>query len=315
MASVATSSMTPIPNDPASHRRATADEQRAALSLLMTGRVRPHDPAVDQFIQFAAEQTLCLDELWASFVHRMPVAAALITPAAGRAGMLFMSPPTTDANRPREATLIRTACAAQDPHRIRLVQALLDPFQKAHERTLLDAGFSGLASLIYMQGPIVPPRHSVMLESGLEVHAWSRETRPIFAESILASYESTLDCPGLLGLRHIDDILAGHIASGIFTPELWTAVTHQGKPVGVALINLSTQPNTAELVYLGLSPPWRGRGLGKKMLLRGMSMASLRQAGTLMLAVDDRNKSAMRLYESMRFVSTTRKVALIFPVG
>ena len=32
--------------------------------------------------------------------------------------------------------------------------------------------------------------------------------RDRFAAAILASYRQTLDCPGLLGLRDIDDIIA-----------------------------------------------------------------------------------------------------------
>ncbi|MCE9591608.1 MAG: GNAT family N-acetyltransferase [Planctomycetes bacterium] len=299
---------------PAEHRRVTADEQRVALALLLVGRNRPYDPAVDQFMTFAAEQGLSLSELWAAFVRGEAVASALVTPSAGRTGMLFMSPPLGESMRPIESALIRTACAAQDPRNVRLIQALLDPNQNAHRATVQAAGFTHLSTLIYMQGPIPRPRHTPELESGLEVHAWSQAARPIFAENILASYESTLDCPGLLGLRHIDDILAGHMASGVFTPELWAAVTHRGRPVGVALVNLAQQRDTAELVYLGLCPPWRGRGIGRQLLNRAMALASARQATTMVLAVDDRNAPALRLYGSMRFAPTTQKVAMIFPV-
>lgn len=300
---------------PAENRRVHPLEQRTALALLLTGRLRPEDAAVEQFLQFAAEQGLSLTELWAAFVKGRPVASVLITPSAGRAGMVFISPPAGEAMRPVEASLIRDACAAQNPDETRIIQALIDPHQNAHHAVLRAGGFNDLAQLIYMQGPIPRPRYTPELPSELEIHLWSARNKAIFAENILASYESSLDCPGLMGLRHVDDILAGHMASGLFAPELWAAVTHQGRPVGVALINISMQPATAELVYLGLCPPWRGRGIGKQLLLRGMALAHARNLTTLVLAVDDRNAPAVRLYESMRFTSTARKLALLFPVS
>ena len=53
-----------------------------------------------------------------------------------------------------------------------------------------------------------------------------------------------------------------------------------------------------EVVYLGLTPPARGRGLGRTAIQHALDLAHP-HASRLELAVDIRNLPATRLYESV----------------
>jgi ribosomal protein S18 acetylase RimI-like enzyme len=141
---------------------------------------------------------------------------------------------------------------------------------------------------------------------------WSDEVRPVFERAILSSYEGTLDCPGLLGLRQIGDVIAGHMASACFVPELWFALVEQGEARAVMLLNVIPQRNAVELTYLGVGVAWRGRGYGRMLLEHGFYAAKRYGAGQVLLAVDRSNTPALRLYERMGFSGDMRKLALIF---
>jgi ribosomal protein S18 acetylase RimI-like enzyme len=294
-------------------RRVPAEQRRAVLGLLLTGRPRPGEPAVDQFMNYAMEQNLSLEELWAAYRGPEPVSSVLIMPSAGRTAMTFLSPLST--LQPRDvARLVRAACDAQDPARLRLLQAILDPWQELERQGLLAAGFTALANLVYMQRTVDGPpagAQTLVLDPEIHVSHWSDAARPRFAAAILASYQQTLDCPGLVGLRGIDDIIEGHMASGQFAPDLWFALSRGDEPVGVMLLSLLPQRRAVELVYLGLAPAWRGRGLGARLLQHGLALAHRHRQPTMLLAVDDYNKPAVKLYQSMGFVVNAKKLAMI----
>ena len=179
-------------------QRAAPDQQRMALSVLLTGKSRPDDPAVDPFLVFVTQQKMSLRELWLVSRYGKPVAAALLIPSPGRTSILFMSPTVSNISGDTETRLIRHACESQDRHHCRLVQAILDPGQELERRSLNNAGFQSLAQLIYMQRTVDDGTPELQLEAGIEVRHWGPFNEKRFAAAILASYEETLDCPGLL---------------------------------------------------------------------------------------------------------------------
>jgi ribosomal protein S18 acetylase RimI-like enzyme len=290
-------------------------DRRPALALLLTGRADAAEPVVETFFGFAAEQNLGLDNLWAARRGGQVLVSALVAPCAGRTGLIYLSPNVTAALVPIAAALVTAACRGQDSRQVRMVQALLDPGQEPMGLALDAAGFQRLAVLIYMQRGVQPHPVPLELEPGIEAQTWVPGARPAFARAILASYEQTLDCPGLLGLRDIGDIVDGHMATGKFVPELWLRLESRGAPVGVMLLNVVPQRAALELVYLGLSPAWRGRGLARRLLLHGLGLAPRYGANQMILAVDDHNAPALRMYTALRFAPVARKAALILPLG
>jgi ribosomal protein S18 acetylase RimI-like enzyme len=140
------------------------------------------------------------------------------------------------------------------------------------------------------------------------------DRRAMLLEILDASYERTLDCPGLLGLRRTEDILAGHVSTGRFEPELWTLLLVDRRPAGAILLNPATQGRCVELVYLGLAPFARGRGLGGSLLRHGLLALDGRPERTVTLAVDDKNVPALRLYQAEGFRRVLRRLAYIRPI-
>jgi mycothiol synthase len=120
-----------------------------------------------------------------------------------------------------------------------------------------------------------------------------------------------MDCPGLNGLRDIDDIIAGHKASGEFDPNRWYLLFERALPVAVLLLSRSPHADGVELVYLGLAPEVRGRGIAD--LLMHLATASVSADGRmqLSLAVDSRNERAMHLYFRHGMQRVGSRIALI----
>jgi len=299
-------------------RRASPADRHRALSLLLTGAESGDPQAVETFLGTARDQRVDLDQLWvAEHMSGALTVSLLLVPAAGRTAMVFLSP--ISRHGIDDASLLVQACVSHlDGAKTRIVQALLDSWQDQEEESLHRAGFERLAHLLYLQRSLDPmpaligrPDRLVGLDPQLQVLKWSDASRPMFERAILASYEQTLDCPGLVGLRTIDDILESHRASGVFTPELWFVLAKAGEPVGVMLINLSREGTTSELVYLGLAPAWRGKGLGRRLMLNAIELTARRGCHTMLTAVDEGNPAAVRLYESLAFTPNARKLAML----
>ena len=299
-------------------RRPGPDEQRAALAVLLTGKANPKDPAVDHFIAFSRQHGMSLDGLWAAYNKQIPVTSSLTIPGRGRTAVLFISPIARARLIAQAARMIRTVVNALDSTETCLIQALLEPTQRLEQQMLKEAGFTDLARLVYMRHPLgvlksprdpdSPPNWA---GEPLTVYHWSEEHRERFQRAILASYEDTLDCPGLVGVRQIQDIVEGHMAVGKFEPSWWTAYYHQDKPVGVLLLNPLIDRPDLELVYLGLSPAYRGHGLASALMNAALTRARAERFAGMLLALDESNAPAEKLYKSLGFRATGRKTAMI----
>ena len=66
-----------------------------------------------------------------------------------------------------------------------------------------------------------------------------------------------------------------------------------------------------ELAYMGIHPHFRGKGLGRLLLLRGLAQARREGFASVTLAVDSNNGPALSLYESMGFRENVRSTGLL----
>ena len=129
-----------------------------------------------------------------------------------------------------------------------------------------------------------------------------------FRELLKATYTSSLDMPELEGVRSLDDIIESHRATGRFVADRWQLGQIPGSPdiAVVLLLSEVADRNAWEVVYLGLTPAARGRGLGRVAIAHALEMARP-HVSRLELAVDIRNLPATRLYESTGFVPFDRR--------
>ena len=302
---------------------APVDEARQAEAIRQLVAGSP-DAAPDQarrFLDFARENRIDLDAMWVRLDHDGRIrATVLAVPNPGRTAMVFASPLRHRDAIPPLATLIAHVGTCLDeradrPDGLALAQVLLDPGHELERQLFLAAGFGHLADLSYLERPLPGARlPEDPTPDGVELLPYTSADRDRLIEILDASYEQTLDCPGLLGLRRTEDVLRGHMSTGEFDPSLWTIMLVDGRPGGALLLNPSTQGRCVELVYLGLAPFARGRGLGRHLLRHGLRLVQPRRERLITLAVDEHNAPALALYRREGFKRLLRRVALIRPI-
>jgi mycothiol synthase len=239
-------------------------------------------------------------------------AAAVCIDSPGRTSLVFIPPMRL---HPRHNGLVveLLGCLIEAGRRrgVRLFQAMVPPAAEEDAYTLAAAGFSPLAELIYLHRlstlPI-PPYHE---PEGLTWTCYDPPGHPLFAEIIQATYAESLDCPRLAGVRNIEDIITGHKAVGEFDPASWFVVSLLGRPVGCLLLTRLRSRSSMELVYMGLQPEARRKGLGKVMLARAIQLAKASGLANVTLAVDAMNAPARALYSRYGFCETMRRAAWV----
>ncbi len=201
-----------------------------------------------------------------------------------------------------------------------LAQSLLDPEQSLLMSAFERAGFLRLANLSYQRRDIprlgagVTPDwpQGVRVVRLLEIEPSRRHA--VIMEALSASYIDTRDCPALCAMRRVEDVLISHEAVGQFDPALWFVVLDEARPLGCMLLTPVSSQDTVELVYLGLGPSLRGKGLASLLLRHANVVLCGRRERTLACAVDDSNEPAMRLYHNAGFRAFSTRVAFVRPV-
>lgn len=267
-----------------------------------------------RFLEAARAQGMDLSCFWCSLEagrERVRHACTLV-PGAGRTAMLFSSSPHGPFETAEVGALIDSACrAAGGPL---LVQALLEPGDDALGRAMGPAGFVRIGALQYLNRAwqADPPSPApIAWPEGVEVRSWRNGDDAALAQALEASYERTLDCPELHGLRRTSDVIESHRSTGRWDPKLWWLVFDRGRPGGALLLNPCPDHDNTELVYLGLAPSLRGQGLARGLMALGLDALRRRPHRTLACAVDARNAPARRLYEGHGFRLFAERLAFV----
>jgi len=221
----------------------------------------------------------------------------------------------------RDAPLLREVLQAalrdaRDRLGLTLAQALLEEADDPLLGPLTAAGMRPLAPLRFLRKALTAADAAVRppaLPASLQLQPWRDELEGDFLQALARSYEASLDCPELTGLRSLEEALASHKATGVFDPSLWWLLrsAQDGEPLGVMLVSPLTDSRTAELVYMGLAPRARGKGLGRLLLSRSAQALAQRGLREFVCAVDSRNAPAQRLYAAQGFAPFATRTPLI----
>ncbi len=193
---------------------------------------------------------------------------------------------------------------------IRMVQCLLPPDAGTDVQLLVDAGFQRVSDLLYLvcladQFPSGPPCAELQFQPYVDtLHAR-------FAQLVEATYEDSLDCPVVNGVRNTDDVLQGYRASGCFAPERWLIVRHQGEEIGCLILTDYPEHATWELIYMGILPAARGRGRGVEIVRHAQWLCRQSLGKRLVLGVDAANEPALRMYATAGFRAWDRTTVYI----
>jgi mycothiol synthase len=318
--------VTQVSNGPAGQvvRPVTAAETPAALSLILAQSDRlATDKEVQDFIRITVQRGIDLSRLVAAVTDGKMLWAMLPMETRGRTLQLLSPNWFFDPAQPAAAgRAIESVCDLYSRRGNQLAQVLVDPASMPMRTLYGEHRFVEMAELKYLQASPRGARPVPPLPPEFYFENYSAETHAYFAQAITASYHQSLDCPSLAGLRDIEDVIQGHraaggpAADGEFDARLWRVLL-QRQPApqppaarGVILLCRIDPSETLELVYLGLAPEVRRRGLGAILLRHALADAAAERR-RLSLAVDSRNVPALTLYYRHGFQKVGEKVAMI----
>jgi ribosomal protein S18 acetylase RimI-like enzyme len=294
-------------------RPATREELTAALGVVLGTVSEPADDGhVLDFLRFAQRRGINAGGAWLAGAGGVMAWAVLPIVSPGRT-MLLLTPGSGPPHPAALAAgeLVDAVCRHFGARDVQLAQVLLDPSDAASHRLYEGRGFERVAQLIYLQA--VPRRKAAppALPPGMRWVGYTPASHEQFARAIAETYGQSLDCPRLNGLRDIEDVIAGHKASGEFDPRLWALLCEGERALGALLLSRASPPESLELVYLGLTPSARGQGLGDVMMRQALAAAAADGAARLSLAVDSENAPALKLYYRHGMQRIGAKLALM----
>ena len=306
-------------------RPATPGELPLALRLALGSNGTPADEQhVEHFVEFAAGRGIDTAQVWLAVRSAEPSArdgavihaALLPIVSPGRTMLLLggsaqVKPAAVPDPIGPAGQLIEAVCAHFAARSLQLAQVLLDPSDEPARRLYERHDFRRIAHLLYLQ---TSPRRRYPLPPLPDYFTWlpySPQSHGLFVRTIARTYEGSLDCPSLNGLRDMEDVVAGHKASGDFEPGLWTLLLERGEPLGVLLLSPTRASDTMELVYLGLAPTARGRGVADLMVRHALATTAAAGVSRLSLAVDADNVPALRLYYRHGLKRVAAKLAMM----
>lgn len=222
--------------------------------------------------------------------------------APGRTAVIW--PPAVGAAA--SADLMRAAAEFLDERQVVMAQIHLSPDAPQDSEAFAAGGFHRLVELAYLtlereSFPATSPGGELRF-----VPAASDDPQRL-GRLLLETYQGTLDCPQLNGLREPSDVLAGYAAQGEFSADRWFFVRHQGQDVGVLILTTHAAGETWELVYMGVVPAARGRGWGGEIVRFALAQAARAGAERIVLAVDEANAPGLAMYRAAGFILCDRR--------
>jgi GNAT superfamily N-acetyltransferase len=243
------------------------------------------------------------------------VGAVLAQVHPGRTAVVW--PPRLADDEPQltAGRLLAAACRMLHTARVRVAHVLLQAVTLSDDAVLRGEGFEPLAELLYMVSEsgdfptALPP--DPLAPDPLEYEPYCRSNHERLARLVSATYQETLDCPTLNGVRQIEDILTGYRGTGEFDPSQWLIVRRSGEDnggednggedVGCLLLADYPQHGNCELVYMGLVVSARGHGWGMHIARHAQWLAGRMGRERLVLAVDATNTPAIQMYAAVGF--------------
>lgn len=137
--------------------------------------------------------------------------------------------------------------------------------------------------------------------SRVELVSYASPLRSTLESTIEATYRGTRDAPQLNGKRHIRHVVDGYLAVAHSDTSAWWLASVEGEHVGCLLLADHMTAQAMELVYMGLVPSARGRGLGRQLVRHAQRATAEANREQLILAVDADNDPAVRVYSSLGF--------------
>jgi mycothiol synthase len=267
---------------------------------------------VEAYVQYLAACPLEWEALQLRRTDRV-TGLVFVLALPGSAAMLMIPAPGEHGINPADQARVQAAALERlDRRRTCYAQALVEPEAATKRAAVLEAGFRHLTTLVYLERGVAYPPTDPPSPHEAEWVPFGQDTYDDFAATLLATYEDSLDCPELTGLRPVDDVIAAHKATGLAGSKLWELARREGRCAGCILLSTLVRSSTIEIVYMGVVPAFRRRGVGTLLLQRALQRARQLAAARMLVVVDQRNTPAKRLYERFSFASVAARDAYLY---
>jgi GNAT superfamily N-acetyltransferase len=235
------------------------------------------------------------------------LSACAVLDLPGGVGLLVLPAAAPERCREGLGELLDLASRSARQRGRRFVQVMLEPaLVGLFEPALRQAGFDRLAILHYMQRSAYDPV-AIRPVEGVNWLTLADTDEAAFAAVIQRTYIDSQDCPALTGVRSMRDVLDSHRGAGPFDPLGWYLLEYEGQRAGVLITARTTVHANLDVVYVGLVPEARAKGLGRLCMHRAIQRARDLALAGVTLAVDAANRPACRLYANMGFSVYARK--------
>jgi mycothiol synthase len=297
--------------DPILTGKIPPDRLSDALSLMLAGPGQKAQMAqMVVFMQSAKARGMDLSQIRVAMRGGQMLYAALPSILPGKSLLLIAGTPANPQSADAARLLLGQIVEEYQSADLCMMQTLVEPHDVELINLFQSCGFTRLAELVYLE---TQPRalNWKLPDDTWELVSYSPELHGAFAQAILESYQGTLDCPGLNGVRGVEDIIEGHKGSGKFEPEHWLLLRQSGRPAGVLLLARTPASDALDLVYIGLSPWARGKGLASELMKLAVSRALELSCGRLTTAVDAQNTPAIQMYYRVGMQRIGSRLALM----
>lgn len=285
------------------------DERRAAIALLL------HEAAAELRSRQSAELLAALGppheqpprgSLLVSHRGEQLTGAALGIVQPGRAAVVY--PPRLVVGEVEAAAdgLLAELSRQIDLLGVEVSQALVDPSDLLDGGRLTRSGYEHACTLCYLVSnardfPQAPPEPSLIFKP------WRTADAARLERLVEATYTGTLDCPQLNGVRHVSDVLAGYRGTEPGRRGSWFVVQNGEADVGCLLLADHWTTDQYELMYMGVTPTYRGRALGGQIVRQAQWLTRQADRKQLVLAVDAANFPAISMYRDCGFTEFAQR--------
>ena len=298
--------------DPYHPRFPEPKELDAALGRLLTP---PNSPPPAPSTVRGLRKTLQEEQarLWCAGPIGDPLGAVLALPRPGRIEMLLGTPlgPADDPEPTKRCLQAALESGRQtDNHLAQLVHV---PEAVGTAEAAKLGGMEWLAELQFLRTASVPEQATFLassppLQSNITWCGCDDLEKQALHAVLLETYVDAQDCPGLRGRREPEDILIGHEASGV--RHHWMVAKLRHESAGVLLLAETHEGHLLQVLYVGVVPKFRGKGLGQQFMAKANEIAISRKL-PLSLHVDRRNTPALNLYRKFDLQPRESRVAWI----
>jgi len=293
---------------------ASPNHYGAALWMATGGRSRhAHRGRVTALLAAEKQGKVSFDGLFTATRGSRVVSSIWCLSQPGKIGTVWGPGILSDEPDTTAEHLVEHAIAHGKQRGCHLLQSLIGQENRAAGNLLIRSGFRSITLLSHLEAlteevHVEPPRNELRF---LRCEDFRSED---FRSLVAQTYEESLDCPEVDGMREIEDVLDGYYATSGRSTYNWYTLQNGDEAIGVIITAHHAEPQQLELIYFGLLPRFRRLGLGSEIIRFVLQLAQFLGCRSTITGVDQRNAPATTLYRRFGFVQSNVKELFLLPL-